>query len=257
MTVTYGTTSAPYLAIRCLLQMAKEAEEDLPIAAQALKKICYMDDVLTGARTIQEASKLRSELSELLQRGQFQLRKWRAIDLLVLADLNEQCKSQQFLVLDGQGPLKTLALRWDSNKECIQYQVESLDEHKITKRNVLSKVAQVFDSLGLVGPVLITKKIIMQQLRVRQIEWDQQIPPDLCTTWCDYYKALPKLNELIISRKINPRNESESFDIMGFSDASESNSTITLGWIKSKLNDLKTFVANRVTKIQELTKSAS
>ncbi|XP_043483451.1 uncharacterized protein LOC122511943 [Leptopilina heterotoma] len=279
MTVTYGTTSAPYLAIRCLRQLAKEAEADLPIAAQALKKDCYMDDVLTGARTIQEAS-----------------------------------------------PLKTLGLRWDSNKDCLQYQVESLDEHKITKRNVLSKVAQVFDPLGLVGPVLITGKIIMQQLWVRQIEWDQQIPPDLSTTWCDYYKALPKLNELIIPRNINPRNESESFDIIGFSDFSEkalgaclyavskdedqtmssqlicskskvapvkavslprlelmaasllaelvylvrktyeekireitlfSDSTITLGWIKSKPNDLKTFVANRVTKIQELTNSAT
>lgn len=49
-TVTYGTALAPYLAIRCLRQLAAE-ERDFSEAAAVLRKDFYMDDVLIGANT--------------------------------------------------------------------------------------------------------------------------------------------------------------------------------------------------------------
>ncbi|XP_011858842.1 PREDICTED: uncharacterized protein LOC105556362, partial [Vollenhovia emeryi] len=54
-TVTYGTNCAPYLAIRCLRQIAEDDGGDLPQAAHAIIEDCYMDDVLSGARTVEEA----------------------------------------------------------------------------------------------------------------------------------------------------------------------------------------------------------
>lgn len=54
-TVTYGTTSAPYLAIRVLQQLASDEEENYPNACQVLTSDTYVDDVISGTDTLQEA----------------------------------------------------------------------------------------------------------------------------------------------------------------------------------------------------------
>jgi len=47
--------------------------------------------------------------------------------------------------------------------DTLQYRVELEDRVSYTKRDVLSKISQVFDPLGLIAPVLIVGKIIMQK----------------------------------------------------------------------------------------------
>lgn len=107
-TVTYGTSCAPYLAMRYLKELAVKGV-DLP-AARAVNEDCYMDDILTGARTINEAVNLQKQLTELLKRGQFFLRKWRANDSKILRHLNEKGKTDGLLTLDKKDALKTLGL---------------------------------------------------------------------------------------------------------------------------------------------------
>ena len=48
-TVTYGTTCAPFLAIRTLHQLADDEAEQQPVAAALVKRDFYVDDLLTGA----------------------------------------------------------------------------------------------------------------------------------------------------------------------------------------------------------------
>lgn len=59
-TVTYGTNSAPFLATRSLLQLAKEEEEGtFPLASRVLLEQCYVDDITAGANTMAELQELR------------------------------------------------------------------------------------------------------------------------------------------------------------------------------------------------------
>jgi hypothetical protein len=58
-TVTYGTASAPYLAIRTLQQLAQDEEQNYPIGARALERDFYVDDLLTGKNTLEKATLLR------------------------------------------------------------------------------------------------------------------------------------------------------------------------------------------------------
>lgn len=187
---------------------------------------------------------------------------------------------------------------------------------------MLSKIAQMFDPLGLIAAVLVIGKIIMQQLWKQELDWDEELPFKLKTTWEDYYSSLLHLRDIRIQRNVNIGNQSSTFDVYGFGDASEkafgaclyavstnkngnkqsalicskskvaslktillprleleaallltqlydivkkacgnkinnvklwSDSTIVLGWIRTEPHLLKTFVANRVSKIQNLT----
>ncbi|XP_011687068.1 PREDICTED: uncharacterized protein LOC105449509 [Wasmannia auropunctata] len=77
-TVTYGLACAPYLAIRTLHQLAEDEGKCFPLGAQALQRDTYVDDVLSGASTLDEALRLQQQLSRLCTAGGFPLRKWSA-----------------------------------------------------------------------------------------------------------------------------------------------------------------------------------
>ena len=73
-TVTYGTASAPFLSMRVLAQLARDEGPSYPFAAQVLTCDFYVDDLLTGAATFQEALDLRNDRVELVGKGGLTLR---------------------------------------------------------------------------------------------------------------------------------------------------------------------------------------
>lgn len=52
LTVTYGTVSAPYLALQVIKQLIQDEGKDFPLASSILQDNIYVDDVLFGAETI-------------------------------------------------------------------------------------------------------------------------------------------------------------------------------------------------------------
>lgn len=63
-TVTFGVNCAPYLAIRTLLELAKQCEPETPVVSEILRDFMYVDDVLFVNRiSINEYRCDRSQLS--------------------------------------------------------------------------------------------------------------------------------------------------------------------------------------------------
>ncbi|GFQ64526.1 integrase catalytic domain-containing protein [Trichonephila clavata] len=69
--VTYEIKPAPYLATRCLLQLAHEGKNKYPLATPVIENSTYMDDILSGADDITTAKEMQRE-------GCFHLYKWSA-----------------------------------------------------------------------------------------------------------------------------------------------------------------------------------
>ena len=108
-TVTFCTASAPVLAIRTLHQLADDEHKSYPIAAAIVKYDFYVDDLLTGANTYQEALSLRNYLIALLQKGGFNLQKWASNDLRLINDFKIDSQKPH-MSLDPTEPVKTQAL---------------------------------------------------------------------------------------------------------------------------------------------------
>lgn len=72
----YGTASAPILATKCLIELANEVETQSPTITEIIQKDFYVDDLLTEAKTIEDAIDLRHKISRILRTAGFQLRKW-------------------------------------------------------------------------------------------------------------------------------------------------------------------------------------
>jgi hypothetical protein len=68
-TVTYGTASASFLAIRALQEIAKLEQHNMPTGAARILTDFYVDDLLTGANTIQDLISIRNEVNAIRQGG--------------------------------------------------------------------------------------------------------------------------------------------------------------------------------------------
>ena len=88
LTVTYGVSCAPYLALRVIRQLAHDESERFPRAAQIILSSSYVDDILYGADDISTARQLRDELIGLTRAGGFRLHKWSSSHPQVLDDLH-------------------------------------------------------------------------------------------------------------------------------------------------------------------------
>ena len=72
-TLTFGTASASFLATRCLYQLALDNKDKYPGACEVVQRDFYVDDLLTGASTTEQAIKLKREINLILQSGCFNL----------------------------------------------------------------------------------------------------------------------------------------------------------------------------------------
>jgi len=68
-------TTALYLATRTLIQLSEE-KRNYTDAADIITRDIYVDDLLTGAETAEQAVLLKTQIRRLLSSGGFNLRKW-------------------------------------------------------------------------------------------------------------------------------------------------------------------------------------
>nr|XP_033200963.1 uncharacterized protein LOC117163080 [Bombus vancouverensis nearcticus] len=211
---------SPYLAIRCLKQLAEDEGHRFPRAAQVLQRDFYVDDALTGAETKDEALTLRTELTNLLQLAGLNIRKWASNDNDLLHGLSLEETNHQHFLGDSQ-TLKTLGVFWNSSNDSILYSVEvKPTPSRVTKRIISSEIAKIYHPLGLLAPVIVRAKMLLQRIWSSKIDWDESLPIELHTEWERYYAQLPLLNNVRFPRKAIIESAME-IELHGFCDASE------------------------------------
>ena len=223
--VTFGVTSSPYVAIKTLTQTAKDFGNDYPNAKHHIESSFYVDDCFAGAATPTEAITLRTELTDILSQGGFNIRKWRSNSKKVISTIPpeslEILPHQSLIDSHSAAYPKALGLIWDSQKDEIATHVEVSQKYKTTKRGVVSDIAKTFDVLGWLAPVVLTVKILYRTLWERKIDWDQQIPEDLKKQYQEWRDELPKLANIRLPRHYFNGRKPISISLHGFSDASQ------------------------------------
>ncbi|XP_011858752.1 PREDICTED: uncharacterized protein LOC105556279 [Vollenhovia emeryi] len=217
-TVTYGTASAPYLAHRTLLQLARDESSRFPRGAQVVHSHMYVDDVLAGASTIDDTLEVQRQTAGLLNSGGFPLGKW-AASHAALQPNDGPSTERLFTRTDCVG---ALGIIWTPTQDTLRLRavptLTSLDSP--TKRTILSDVARLFDPAAWAAPALVGAKILLQDLWTTGLDWDQRLPPPLEERWRRFAAALPDLEGLRIPRWTGVSDLS-SVQLHGFSDASE------------------------------------
>ncbi|XP_053596241.1 uncharacterized protein LOC128668099 [Microplitis demolitor] len=218
-TVTYGTACASHLSVRTLHQLAYDEGPAYPLAVIALLRDFYVDDLFTGAKTLAEAECIRDELINLLKRGKFRLRKWASNEPALIQNL-PQASEGTHMSLDPDATIKTLGIRWSPRDDTLFYTISAPASEATTKRAILSQIAKLFDPLGLLGPIIVYAKIIMQLLWKAGLAWDESIPISIHSLWAQFRAQLSMIEELRFKRSV-AFSGAVDVQLHGFCDASE------------------------------------
>ncbi|XP_036347504.1 uncharacterized protein LOC118756877, partial [Rhagoletis pomonella] len=194
--VTYGVAAASHLAVKALQQTAKCTTNGCKKAVDAILNDFYMDDLLTGASCKSQLRLLQQNVSEILQEGGFELRKWASNCAELKEIISKSSQTISHYIVDGKD-VHALGLIWNIEGDYFTFAVDLKEPPAIlTKRAFLSDASILFDPLGLLAPVTICSKMWFQDIWRAEVGWDDLIPDTIANLWVDHRVQLQKLVDL-------------------------------------------------------------
>ena len=91
---------------------------------------------------------------------------------------------------------------------------------QLQQREVLQRIASIFDPLGFFTPVTLKAKLFLQMLWNKNMEWDEQLTSEDILQWRDMMSDLEDIQNCHISRYIGLQAE-VTYRLLCFCDASE------------------------------------
>lgn len=218
-TVTYGTKSAPFLAMMTLKQLAMDEGPKYtqsPVKT-VLEEDFYMDDLVSGAFDLDSAKKLQEDLIRIMKSGGFNLRKWTSNKPELLRNVNESYDHTfNFKHTESN---KTLGLRWDPINDEFKFQFDMNTSSKFTKRSLLSDISKIFDPLGWLCPVTTKLKLLFQKVWTNYLAWDDKLTEEIKDEWLKIKNELEILNHFHLPRWLSCTKHCD-VELHGFCDSS-------------------------------------
>ena len=219
----FGATSSPSVTTFALRRAADDQCGFSDAVTTCLKRDFYVDDCLASVDTAREASELIDGLTELLAGRGFAITKWICTDAAVLLHVPPEKRSKSAVTFEMGDQLpeeRALGMRWLVQTDEFTYDVAEWSK-PLTRRGVLSDVSSLFDPLGLVGPVLLPARRLLQELVHAELGWDEILPADAAARWRQWRTQLSALRRVKIPRCYTRGGERTSVQLHVFTDASE------------------------------------
>ena len=118
---------------------------------------------------------------------------------------------------------KTLGIHWDTNTDNMFVSTPTLDDDRTaTKRQISSDLARTYDVMGWFAPAMVVAKLLLQEIWVQGLGWDEPVPDAITTQWKQWTEELPLITQHAIPRCYYiPFKAKRHIQLHGFSDASE------------------------------------
>ena len=127
-------------------------------------------------------------------------------------------------ILQGNGEEKVLGVVWNSQEDVLTYKVKPWSHYsqtQLSKRQILSNIAQIYDPIGFTSAFLIKAKIGLQDLWKRGVEWDDELPMEIQDKGKTLFQEMLSLNSISFNRCLTPPDAVGLPVLCVFSDASE------------------------------------
>ncbi|XP_011548524.3 uncharacterized protein LOC105380630 isoform X1 [Plutella xylostella] len=222
--LSFGLKCAPYIATRCLTQLANENKGEYPLASAAIQHDFLMDDYVHGDDDERRLAETSVQVDRILSTANFKLRKWKSNSKTILNEVSHSTTHDTYITTpigqDNNNTHKVLGIVWDNNEDRLSYRLKREPMSKsITKRYVLSIASSIYDPLGMLGPVIIIAKCFIHKLFKLKFNWDEKLPIQLINEWETFYNSLFTLDTLSIPRRV-VINDYITIEMHGFSDSS-------------------------------------
>ena len=220
----FGSVCSPAVCNFALQKLAEDAPEELKSVAHHVLKGFYVDNLLMSFDFEEEFAETCLKLRKLLERGGFPLVQFLSSSRKVLDKIPASARSEPELdlALDKLPTERTLGYLWNCQLDVLVFKFQSWRESD-TKRLILASVSSIFDPMGLLAPVVLVAKIILQDIWRLKLNWDELLPPDILIRWRRWTEELQALENVSIRRSIltAPMSTYRSLQLHAFADASK------------------------------------
>ncbi|KAL3981342.1 small subunit ribosomal protein S12 [Sarotherodon galilaeus] len=204
----FGATPSPSCASYALRRCAEDNRDQFDSTAIVIiLQNFYVDDCLKSVGSEDEAVLLFHNLKAACQMGGFRLTKWISNSRVVLASIpdTERPKEVKDLDLDQDVlPIeRALGVQWCVQSDSFKFRI-AIQEKQPTRRNILSTASSIYDPLGILAPVVLPAKRILQECCRLKIGWDSVIPQHLAQQWNEWLNDLELLQGFEVTRSFKP-----------------------------------------------------
>ena len=162
----------------------------------------------------------------MLAEGGFRLTKWSSNSRKLLNSIPEEERAQGFKDLDldeSSLPMeRALGVRWCAESDQFKFKINIKDQPH-TRRSLLSFVSSIFDPLGLLAPIVLPAKRMLQDLCRHKYSWDQELPENIIESCKRWIMSLQQLEKFGVGRCIKTKEFGAPVfaQLHHFADASE------------------------------------
>lgn len=194
--LSFGLSSAPAILNSCILTLCDKFQSIYPETVHVLRQSLYCDDLVTSVNSETELCDLKSQCLNIFSDVQMNLRKWSSQPSQVLG-IPYQVDSDSFVI-------SLIPIRFKNTSN-------------LSRRYLLSCIAKIYDPLGLITPVTVRYKLLIQLSWLIDIGWDDPLPEAIATSVRKLSEQLSQIDAIPISRLL----PSQPVMMCGFSDASQ------------------------------------
>ena len=186
--------------------------KEYPLINQIVQNDIYVDDCLSRENTEELALEKADQLELVLNRGGFSL------------------KGVTFSKRDPPNNLSTddcsvnmAGMKWFPKEDMVSLDVGELNFAKkqrgkkpvqgrntipfnLTRRQCVSKVAEMFDLTGKITPITATMKFDLHTLVERGLSCDDRIPDDLKPIWNSHFEMMQEIGKVKFNRAVVPED---------------------------------------------------
>ena len=223
----FGALSSPGVANFCLQETARSGRQEFgDDAANFLLHDFYVDDGLKSVPTVDDAIQLIKSSQAMCASKNLRLHKFASNNKCVLEELPPEDRAKDLKDLDLRYdtlPIqRSLGTYWCIESDTLGFRIQ-LKDKPLTRRGILSTTSSVYDPLGVVSPVILVSKQILQSLCRQGISWDDPVPDEIAARWEKWRSELPLLENVKVDRCVKPPSfgPPTKAEVHSFSDASD------------------------------------
>jgi hypothetical protein len=217
----FGASCSPFVAIRAVRQIMEDAGDEK--MAAVVRERMYVDDYLSSATTVtaavQEASAMKTRLAE----ADLNLQSWvsNSEEFMRAMACGEKAE-QKTHPLGDSGEEKVLGVFWDTHTDTLGFKVAEKSYTELTRMELVSRVAGVFDPLGTASPIIVKAKIRLRELGQKGLKWTDVVEGEDRRWWDQWFETVLQLNDVKMPRCLFPDSANiVSSELHTFCDASE------------------------------------
>ncbi|UYV62250.1 K02A2.6-like [Cordylochernes scorpioides] len=156
--VVFGVNCSPFILGAVIEYHLSNVRPEHKPLAQRLQKSFYVDNLVTSVNSFEELKDLKLTATSIMENSRMELSQWEH-SLDVASDTYPFERAEIS---------KVLGVCWDKREDCLSCEIPVAIPPKITKRNILSCLAQIYDPIGFLNPILIKPKILLQRVWIKR-----------------------------------------------------------------------------------------